>query len=89
MNNSDMPAMPSKVSVNRDSGDVQPYQFGNDDFSTLGLTKREYFVAQAMKGILANGAMVDQNSDEGKWVAGYAIQCADASLAALEQEQAK
>ena len=85
MNNSDMPAMPSKVSVNRDSGDVQPYQFGNDDFSTPGLTKREHFVGLAMQGMLTNPG--DYSKPE--HVAHDAIMYADAILTALEQEQAK
>ena len=85
MNNSDMPAMPSKVSVNRDSGDVQPYQFGNDDFSTPGLTKREHFAGQIMQGFAADPSMDAHMNNTAR----TAVLWADALLAALEQEQAK
>jgi hypothetical protein len=85
MKNSDMPAMPSKVSVNRDSGDVQPYQFGNDDFSTPGLTKREYFAGLALQGLLASGP--HDCDDHG--VAHDALLFANSLLAELEKEQAK
>ena len=83
MNNSDMPAMPSKVSVNRDSGDVQPYQFGNDDFSTPGLTKREHFAAMAMMGVMSADMYCDVKAKE---CAKIAVANADALLAELEKE---
>ena len=86
MKNSDMPAMPAKVSVNRDSGDVQPYQFGNDDFSTPGLTKREHFAGLAMQSLLAADT---QEIHSIGFIARQATVVADALLAALEQEQAK
>lgn len=36
------PAYPARVSVKRDTGELQPYQFGNDDFCTEGMTLRQY-----------------------------------------------
>ena len=84
MKNSDMPAMPSKVSVNRDSGDVQPYQFGNDDFSTPGLTKREHFAGLAMQAFIFHG-----EHPEFEGMAVDAVYAADILLAELEKEQAK
>jgi len=50
MNNSDMPAMPCQASVNRETDEIQPYQFGNNDFVVMGLTKREEFAKAAMQG---------------------------------------
>jgi hypothetical protein len=76
-NNGNSPAMPAKVSVNRDSGDLQPCQFGNDDFSTLGLTKREYFSGMAMQGLMA---LEDRRTDG---IIREAVSIADALLAEL------
>lgn len=46
-----------------------------------GLTKREYFAAMAMSGVLANmtGAGISDIAD-------FSVQCADALLARLEAE---
>lgn len=41
-------AYPARVSVNRDTGMLQPHQFGNDDFCTLGMSLRDYFAAQVI-----------------------------------------
>ncbi len=48
------PAFPAKVSVNRESGELQPHQFGNDDFCTVGLSLRDYFAAKAMQARLSD-----------------------------------
>jgi len=62
--NADMPAMP---------------QYGKFDDNSKGLTKREYFAAMAMQGLLAYGPR--QASD----VAHSALQKADALLTELEK----
>ncbi len=49
---------------------------GPDDF---GLTKREYFAAMAMQGMLANGKAFS-------WLATEAVDHADALMAALERK---
>lgn len=51
-------------------------------YGDIGLSKREYFAAMAMKGILAAGL---QKPNEGKDTAHWAVQNADALLAALEK----
>ncbi|CUJ01392.1 hypothetical protein [Achromobacter aegrifaciens] len=43
------PAFPARVSVNRDSGELQPHQFGNDDFFTIGQSLRDAFAMKAMQ----------------------------------------
>lgn len=74
-------AIPTIVNAN---GDVQP--------GANGLTKREYFAAMAMQGLLANaGGPIQQNGSTGwgltnvTWdqVAGVARRAADALLADL------
>jgi hypothetical protein len=84
MKNSDMPAMPSKISVNREADEPQAFQFGNNDFVSPGLTKREYIAAMAMQGLLTAA------SPDGTWsgisaAADQAVVEADALLAALEE----
>ena len=81
MRNADMPAMPCKQTVSRDSDEMIPYQFGNHDFVTPGLTKREHFAAMAMQGLLAfygDGQAFSTTAKE-------AMECADALLAELER----
>jgi hypothetical protein len=82
--NGDMPAMPTKISINRNTGEIVPYQFGNDDYVGIGLTKREQFAAMAMQGYIAGG-----ESDQCYLTIGAMKDCvkaADALLAALEGE---
>lgn len=83
-------AFPAKVSVNRDTGDTQPYQFGNNDFYVGGMTLRQYYTAKALHGLLANpGGPIQPNSSFG-WgfincsaddVAGLAMDIADSVIA--------
>jgi hypothetical protein len=57
-------------------------QFYTDIFSTGGLTKREYFAAMAMQGILASSA------DRGETAAGnMAVKFADAIIQALNKDE--
>lgn len=84
------PAFPARVSVNRDSGELQPFQFGNDDFCTSGLSLRDFFAAKAMcsamdlsptkwwnEGLFPAGGTVEIQR-----VANVAYAMADAMLAA-------
>ena len=83
MRNADMPAMPCKQTVSRDSDEMIPYQFGNHDFVTPGLTKREHFAAMAMQGLLASWGQHDvAAADE---IVSDAVTFADALLAELER----
>lgn len=36
------PAFPAKASINRDTGEFIPHQFGNDDFVLSGMSLRQY-----------------------------------------------
>lgn len=40
------PAFPGRVSANRDTGELHPHQFGNDDFCVTGMTLRDFFAAE-------------------------------------------
>ncbi len=86
MRNADMPAMPCQVSIDRDNDAPRPYQFGNDDFVSPGLTKREYFAGLAMQGILANKQYDPPRRQRLDGMADDAVAAADALLAKLEKE---
>lgn len=47
------PAYPAQVSINRDSGEMVPHQFGNNDFVMPGMTLRDYFAAKAMQAFIS------------------------------------
>lgn len=81
MNNSDMPAMPCQGSINRDSDEPQPYQFGNNDFVFQGVTKREHFAGLAMQGMLQNPMHNDHSIDT---IVSMACDTADALIEHLE-----
>jgi hypothetical protein len=70
MKNADIPAMPVIAEYMPD---------GKPKTTFVGLTKRELFAAMAMQGILSSGQSVH-------YVAGAAIDYAEALLAALEQK---
>lgn len=70
MSNANEPAKPCRATINRDSGELQPYQFGNNDFECLGLTKREWLAGMAMQGLLASGKFqVDGEMSREAWSA--------------------
>lgn len=85
--NGDMPAMPCKVSINRDEGGLQEYQFGNNDFVVMGLTKREQFAMAAMQGMLAHATRYKPREGASEnWheaISEEVVQLADALLAEL------
>lgn len=62
--------------------------FNGDQFTpTLGLTKREYFAAMAMQGLLAHNCDHFKDSDlEKEGVANRSVQMADALIAELNNE---
>lgn len=41
------PAFPSEMTIDRETGERMPYQFGNDDFVEQGMSMRDYFAAKA------------------------------------------
>jgi len=86
MNNADMPAMPCQGSIDRDKGEVRPYQFGNDDFLLPGMTKRERAAIAMMQGILANQNYEAPRRKKLAGMAEDAVSAADALLAELDKE---
>ncbi|WP_261547348.1 hypothetical protein [Burkholderia multivorans] len=74
------PAFPGKASINRSSGELQPHQFGNDDFETLGMTLRDYFAAKAMRPLTLS--MKVAREEEMHHMAREAYAVADAMLRA-------
>lgn len=72
-----------------ENGKQQAFPFtiedtGNPSVTSLGLTKREYFAAMAMQGILSNHMLID--SSEWDWVAKNAVKQADELLKQLSDE---
>ena len=49
------------------------------------MTKREYFAALAMQGIVASGEASQISPDDMEWVANYSVATADALIARLEK----
>jgi len=50
----------------------------------IGLTKREYFAAMAMQGIVSNHAMIDTTNWE--WLSQESVKAADALINALNKQ---
>ncbi len=80
------PAFPAEITLNREVFAAAPYQFGNDDFKTPGMSLRDYFAAKSLP--VAWKAFEDGYFTEDRWesinrtVAECAYQMADAMLAA-------
>ena len=85
MKNSDMPAMPTKGEIKRDSGEVWDYQVGdNDEYQFVGMTKREEFAKFLVAGMLP---MMRVHEPEVRGViARNAVLMADALLEELERK---
>ena len=83
MNNGDMPASP----VFSGDGFVTDAHSGALSGAGMGLTKREYFAAMAMQGILGNPFWNENAPFDEMSVARSAESYADALLEQLEQEQ--
>jgi hypothetical protein len=54
-----------------------------DTWNQEGLTKREYFAAIAMQGILSNQGMIDTE----EWICRNSVRMADALITALNENQ--
>lgn len=74
--NGDLPASP----ISYDARMMAAYTKGE----AIGLTKREYFAAMAMQGLLAKHGDDDYQAEQ---IAGYAVAHADALLKALENSK--
>jgi hypothetical protein len=57
------PAFPCQATINRDSGELIPHQFGNDDFVVPSMSLRDYFAAKALQGAIHHRgfATIDDN----------------------------
>lgn len=83
MRNADMPAMPM---FNSNGAPVHWSNGGlENDGVMCGLTKREEFAKEAMKGLLASGATYNGRTDARDLLAADAVAHADALLAELER----
>lgn len=61
--------------------------FSNEygDFEVPGLTKREYFAAMALQGMLANGSDANTSWDYNV-ISSHCTKCADALMKALNKQ---
>lgn len=70
---------------------VTPSMISTDKFTFKpkgGLTKREYFAAMAMQGLLSNPSMIDNAGEsELQWVAKKSLEQADYFLAELGKQK--
>jgi hypothetical protein len=84
--NKNLPAFPVEVSVD---GNGNLTGSSTSPFSSfeIGLTKREYFAAKAMQGIMANETTNPASERHFDYRATQAIKMADALLKALEQKE--
>jgi hypothetical protein len=88
MKNGNQPAFAVEVSI--DGNDtIKGAQTSNFSWYEIGLTKREYFAAKAMQGLLAtmDSTQFPPTSYNTKYCAELAVTAADALLTALEQPQ--
>lgn len=67
---------------------INPTYLPNKDIDFIGLSKREYFAAMAMQGLLSNSNVLgDHNHDASEWIATHSVKQADALLFELEKQQ--
>lgn len=85
MDNANKPANPTKISIDRDNDKIKPYQFSNDGFVSLGLTKRERFAMAAMQGMLPEFKSDQSEIPHQSLIAEYAVHYADALLTELNE----
>jgi hypothetical protein len=89
MNNGKQPITPSMwTKVGDGADDYTPLKDGQKtgwEVKFGGLTKREYFVAMAMQGLLSNPSMIDSTDFE--WIAQHAAVCADIIIEKLNESK--
>lgn len=73
--------------MRRENGDTPATGYDGPDNNELGLTKREAFAKAAMQGICASydPLQIADDGADARICAGYAVEHADALLAALEE----
>lgn len=82
------PAFPATVSINRDTRELIPHQFGNNEFQTLGVSIRDYFAAKIMATFM-HGAVLPPDFDASEqfaFAARRAYEAADAMLKARDAQ---
>ena len=83
------PAFPVEVSVN-ENGNLNGIQTSNHTGFEMGLTKREYFAAKALQGLLSiydsNNTNIVPNKNNVEYMAKLAVSAADALLLELSNE---
>lgn len=88
MNTKNQPAFPVEVSVD-ENGNLRGSQTSNFSGFEMGLTKREYFAAKALQGLMVQSIPGSHNSNSEQWNkerAKFAVDMADAVLRALEEK---
>ena len=93
MNVKNQPAFPVEVSVD-ENGNLRGSQTSNFSGFEMGLTKREYFTAKAMQGLLSNPEWIKEYKGEkylmpSNIIAEVAIKTADTILAKLSIEDSQ
>jgi methyl coenzyme M reductase beta subunit len=69
-----------------DGNDLMTDQNTDTTQLNCGLTKREYFAAMAMQGLLANNFMIDViNEHSNEWIAQSSVSIADALIQELNK----
>ena len=93
MNTKNTPAFPVEVSI-QENGELRGSQTSQHSGYELGLSKREYFVAKAMQGLLSNPEWMTEYKGEkylmqSEIVAEVAIKTVDTILAKLSIEDSQ
>lgn len=87
MKNQDTPAFPAKSFVDKDEKLGILINRLEKSVSFPGITKREYFAAEAMKGLLSANATYNGKTDDRTALALDAVKFADALLSVLDSEE--
>ena len=87
MKNADMPAMPvdRETGSDIDAATSSPSKYGMP--TGLGMSKREYFAAMAMQGLMSNLAEIRREGFRDEEIEEFAVMRADALLKRLEGDQ--
>jgi len=75
------------MSKTKSNDPVDAFDIGFDEGppASTGMTKREYFASEAMKGLLSGGDMPARTTDEG--VASMAVDFADTLIKELNKDE--
>ena len=65
---------------------LKDYAFPTDNINQSGLTKREYFAALALQGILASGKLMVTSGNDLQWASKSATLAADNLIQSLNED---